>query len=49
MKIIRSKTTIIIGAALAIIFMSFSCSQSQEQSRGDIIKGDLGAEIKTKL
>ncbi len=46
---IRLKTILIIAAVVAIIFMCFACTRSQEQSGGDIIEGTLGSEIETKL
>lgn len=38
-----------IGVLLAFIIVFFSCEQMQEQLAGDIIKGNLGAELQTKL
>ncbi|UCC39731.1 MAG: beta-lactamase family protein [Candidatus Aminicenantes bacterium] len=49
MQVIRSKTIFAFGAALAIIFISFCCTQPDEPSGEDIIKGNLGPEIETKL
>lgn len=46
---IRLKIILIIAAAVAIIFISFNCSQTEDQSGGDIIEGALGSELETKL
>jgi CubicO group peptidase (beta-lactamase class C family) len=49
MKKINMKNFVICGAALVFVFVFFQCNEPQEQSAGDIIKGNLGAELQTKL
>ncbi|MFC2166129.1 serine hydrolase domain-containing protein, partial [Acidobacteriota bacterium] len=46
---IRLRTLLFLLAAWAVIFVSFNCTQPEEQSGGDIIESTLGSEIEAKL
>jgi len=43
------KKLIIFGTAITFIFVFFSCNKPQEQPAEDIIKGNLGIDLQTKL